>query len=74
LLVGGAYPKIGSIAKGAPVAAGDIVYAAAPGMPYGLPVADVNATGTSADNLFQEASLEFAYSINDAQAVLIIRE
>jgi cell shape-determining protein MreC len=71
LLVGGAYPKAMSIAKTAPIANGDIVYTAAPGIPYALPVAVVNATDTSADNLFQEASLDFAYDINGVETVLI---
>jgi len=71
LLVGGAYPKATSIAKTAAIANGDIVYTAAPGIPYALPVGIVNATDTSADNLFQEASLSFAYDINGVETVLI---
>ena len=73
LLVGGAYPKATSIAKTAAIANGDIIYTAAPGIPYALPVGIVNATDTSADNLFQEASLSFAYDINGVETVLIER-
>ncbi len=71
LLQGGAYPSAGSIAKGSAIAAADIVYTAAPGIPYGLPVAVIAATSTSADNLFENASLNFAYNINNIQAVVI---
>jgi len=73
LLVGGADPKATSIAKNAAVANGDIIYTAAPGLPYGLPIGTANATTISADNLFQEASLNFAYDVNDIQTVLIAR-
>jgi cell shape-determining protein MreC len=73
LLVGGAYPKATSIAKSAVITNGDIIYTAAPGIPYALPVGVVNATDTSADNLFQEASLSFAYDINGVETVLIER-
>lgn len=73
LFVGGADPKATSIQKSSPVESGDIVYTAAPGFPYGLPVALVNATDTSADDLFLEASLGFAYDINSIQTVLIAK-
>lgn len=73
LLVGGADPKAASIAKNMPVQNSDIVYTADAGFPYGLPIATVDATSTSADNLFQEASLNFAYDVNGIQAVLIER-
>lgn len=71
LIVGGSYPKVTSIAKTANIANGDVVYTASPGVPYALPVAVVNATNTSADNLFEEASLDFAYDINGVETVLI---
>ncbi|HVN26131.1 MAG TPA: rod shape-determining protein MreC [Candidatus Paceibacterota bacterium] len=71
LFEGGSYPKIGSIARTAGVAAGSIVYAAGPGMPYGLPVGQVSATSTSADSLFTEATLVFPYDINKVQTVVI---
>jgi len=71
LLLGGAAPKATSIAKSAAIAAGDIVYAAAPGLPYGIPIGNVTTKNISTDNLFQEASLEFMYNLNDIQTVLI---
>lgn len=73
LLTGGASPRATSIVKTAAVAPGDIVYTAAPGIPYGLPVAVIAATTTSPDNLFTEAPLGFAYDINTIQTVLIAR-
>jgi len=73
LFTGGSYPKAVSIRKNAPVHVGDIVYAAAPGLPYGLPIAVVSATSTSPDDLFEEAELSFAYDINGIQTVLIAK-
>ena len=72
LLQGGAEPLVGSIAAGDAIAAGDIVYTAAPGMPYALPIAEVTATGTSPDNLFEQASIDIPYDINNVQTVLIV--
>ena len=74
LLTGGSYPKATSIAKTAAIVNGDIIYTAAPGIPYGLPIAVVNTTNASADKLFQEASLNFAYDINSVDTVLIARQ
>ncbi len=73
LLVGGASPIATSIKKDAPVAAGTIVYSAAPGLPYGLPVAIIASTSTSPDTLFEEAALDFAYDVDGVQAVLIAK-
>lgn len=72
LFVGGAAPHVTSIAKSAAVHPGDIVYTAAEGMPYGLPVAIVQSTSTSPDELFQEATLGFAYDVNTIQAVVLL--
>lgn len=69
LLAGGAYPKAISISKDATVAVGDVVYAAAPGIPYALPVGKIASIAVSSDNLFQEATLGFAYDINDIETV-----
>lgn len=71
LLQGGSYPKVGSIVKTATLAAGDVVYTAAPGLPYGLPIGEVAATSTSADSLFQDATIVFPYDINTIQTILI---
>jgi cell shape-determining protein MreC len=73
LLTGGAYPKITSIQKNAPLQRGEIVYSAAGGLPYGLPVAVIQATSTSPNGLFEEAVLSFAYDINAVQTVLIAK-
>lgn len=73
LLVGGSDPKATSIAKNAALQSGDIISTAASGFPYGLPIGIANATSTSADGLFQEASVSFAYNTNDVQTVLIER-
>ena len=73
LLAGGAAPLATSIVKSAKVAPGDIVYSAAPDLPYGMPIAVVQATGTSPDGLFETASLGFAYDANTLQSVVIER-
>ncbi len=73
LLQGGSYPTVGSIASTAKIAPGDIVYSAAPGLPYAAPLAQVTATSTSADSLFQQASLSFPYDVNNVETVLIMK-
>jgi rod shape-determining protein MreC len=73
LLIGGSYPLITSIAKKSSIGINDIIYTAAPGMPYALPVGEVQSTSTSADNLFEQAALVFPYDINDIQTILIAR-
>lgn len=73
LFMGGASPRAVSIKKDAALASGDIVYTAASGFPYGMPVAVVVSTSTSPDNLFEEATLGFAYDVNAVQTVLIAR-
>lgn len=74
LLQGSLYPVVGSIAKSSPVVPGDIVYAAGQGFPYGLPIGEVSATSTSADSLFEQASLNFTYDINNVQTVVIKKQ
>jgi rod shape-determining protein MreC len=71
LLTGGSYPFIASISKNAHIGANDIVYTAAPGIPYALPIGEVQSTSTSADNLFEQAALVFPYDVNTIQTVLI---
>jgi rod shape-determining protein MreC len=71
LLVGGAYPKAGSVSKKAALASGDVVITADPNLPYGLPVGTVRDVSISADNLFEEATINFTYDINSIQTVLI---
>jgi hypothetical protein len=64
---------VGSIARTAAIAPGDVVYSAAPGIPYAQPIAEVVATSTSADSLFQQATLNFPYDINNVETVLIMK-
>ena len=73
LLQGGADPVVGSIESAAAIAPGDIVYSAAPGIPYAQPIAKVVATSTSADSLFEQATLGFPYDINNVETVLIVK-
>ena len=73
LLQGGSDPIIGSITGAATIMPGDIVYSAASGLPYGEPIAQVVATSTSMDSLFQQATLHFPYDINNVQTVLILK-
>lgn len=73
LLQGGSDPSVVSVASNAQVALGDVVYSASPGLPYGLPIAEIAATSTSADSLFEQASLNFAYDANSIETVLIMK-
>ena len=71
LLVGGAYPKAGSISKKASLTNGDVVVTADSNFPYGLPVGVVRDVSISKDNLFEEATINFSYDINSIETVLI---
>ena len=74
LFVGGIYPKVVSISKSATVQAHDVISTADaenPLIPYGVPIAEIAGVNVSADNLFQEASLNFPYDINAIQAVMV---
>jgi len=73
LLQGGSYPIVTSVANTATVVPGDIVYSAAAGIPYALPIAQVVATSTSPDSLFQQTTLLFPYDINNVETVLIMK-
>lgn len=73
LLQGGADPIVGSIASTAKVSPGDVVYSAAPGIPYAQAIADVVATSTSPDDLFEQAALSFPYNINNIETVFILK-
>ena len=66
--------QLTSSQAGATILPGDIVASAAPGVPYGLPVARVIATSTSADSLFQQATLSFPYDINNIETVFIVKK
>lgn len=71
LLQGSSEPTVGSISNSAAIQTGDIVYSAASGLPYGLPIGTIAATSTSPDSLFQQATLNFGYDINSIQTVFI---
>ncbi len=73
LLRGGTLPKLTLIPLNAGVSSGDIVYSASPDFPYGLPIGEVATVATSSDNLFREATLNFAYDINSVSAVLVAK-
>jgi cell shape-determining protein MreC len=71
LLSGGTDPMATSIAKSAELAVGDIIYAAAPGISYAIPIGTVASVAPTPDNLFQEAPLNFAYDVNNVETVAI---
>jgi cell shape-determining protein MreC len=71
LLVGGVYPTVTSVLKGAAIQTGDVVVNAGASLPYGLPVAEIGNIGATPDNLFQGASLTFSYDVNGIQTVLV---
>jgi rod shape-determining protein MreC len=73
LLTGGASPMAGSILKKAAVKNGDIVTTADPDFPYGIPVGVINSVSISPDNLFEQATVSFAYDMNNVQTVFIAK-
>jgi cell shape-determining protein MreC len=72
LFQGGAEPAVVSIAKDVTIQPGDIIYSAAPGIPYALPIGQVGDVSVAANNLFQQATVNFVYDINSVQTVLIL--
>jgi rod shape-determining protein MreC len=74
LLTGGSYPFVASIAKSSHIGVNDIIYSAAPGIPYALPIGEVQSTSTSADNLFEQATIVFPYDLNNIQTVSIAKQ
>lgn len=72
LFEGGGEPKLTFIPKEAEVRPGDIVYAADPSFPYGLPLGEVQEIRISDGGLFREATLRFAYDLNGLRAVLLL--
>lgn len=73
LVVGGSYPMAESIAKTATITAGDVIYNAAPGIPYALPMGEIGNVTLTPNNLFEEASLIFPYDIGMIQTVEILK-
>jgi rod shape-determining protein MreC len=74
LLKGGSLPEIDLIPLKAKIESGDIVYTVSPDFPYGLPVGEVESIKVSANQLFQEATLSFAYDINAVETVLVAKK
>jgi len=73
LFQGGSLPKAVLISQKAEIRPGDIVYSVSPDFPYGLAVGGVGGVMPSADKLFQEATINFAYDVNTIQTVLIAK-
>jgi len=73
LLSGGAEPQVTLIPGKSKVVSGDIVYSAAAGSPYGLPIGDLGVIKSSADRLFIEAGLNLPYDLNEIKLVSIVK-
>ncbi len=71
LLTGGSTVSLGLISGTATVQKGDIVYSAAAGFPYGLPLGEIDGVRVSDDKLFQVATLAVPYDTGDIATVLI---
>lgn len=72
LFAGGVEPRLTFIPRQAVVAPGDIVYAVDPSLPYGLAVGEVKEVHFLEDELFQEATLRFAYDLNRLRVVFLL--
>lgn len=72
LLEGGGQPKLTLIPKNAEIRAGDIVFSAAPHLPYGLAVGEVKDTTLASGGLLQEATLRLPYDLNRIRTVEIL--
>ncbi len=73
LFKGGNLPKVMLIPTKSEVQKGDIIYSSSPDFPYGLPVGEIDEVSVSADQLFKEATVAFAYDINTIQTVRIAK-
>lgn len=73
LLVGGLSPTLTLIAKGSPVAVGDVVYSADPSLPYGVSLGTVAEVRDAADGVLREATLALPYSLAGLRAVSVFR-
>jgi len=72
LFEGGASPKLTTIAKGAAVAPGNAIVAAAAGFPYGLAVGTVSGVADSGSQPFREAAVAVPYDVSGLRVVFII--
>ena len=73
LLVGGVTPHLTLIAKNASVNENDAVFSAVPEFPYGIAVGTAKDIHLQKDELFEEASLEAQYDVNNVKSVLILQ-
>ncbi|OGY99467.1 MAG: hypothetical protein A2945_01255 [Candidatus Liptonbacteria bacterium RIFCSPLOWO2_01_FULL_52_25] len=74
LFKGGNLPKITLIPEKSEVRKGDVIYSSSPDFPYGIPVGEINKITASADQLFQEATVTFAYDVGAIQAVMVTKQ
>lgn len=75
LLVGGNEPRITLITKDFNVAKGDVVYLAAPALPFGIPLGELKDTPKdSEDNLFKEALLYLPYEFGSIRVLQIMSD
>jgi rod shape-determining protein MreC len=74
LLVGGSYPAVESIPKIATISAGDVVMSVASSVPYGTAIGTIATIGLAPNNLFEEAQVSVPYTMNDVQAVAIVKQ
>lgn len=73
LFKGGLLPQLALIPLEANINPGDIVYSASSDFPYGLAIGDIKEVKVSKDKLFREATLKFAYDLNEIKNVLIAK-
>jgi len=73
LLLGGHEIKLSLISKKKAAQAGQTVTLAAPQYPYGLLIGTAQDLRDSADNLFQEATLQTPYAISELNDVYVIK-
>ena len=73
LFKGGNEPILALVEKNAGLLEGDIIYTAAPGFPYGLPLGEVREPRLAADQLFKEAKVSFPYETGKLRTVLVLQ-
>jgi cell shape-determining protein MreC len=72
LLVGGPDPKLTLISKDATSTAGESVYNASPGFPYGIALGLVDTVNIARDQLFHEATIRFPYDVGAVRTVFVL--
>lgn len=68
---GGTVPQLTLIDKAAHIEKGDVIYAASPDLPYGLPVGEVASVDSGVNMPFAEAAVAIPYDINAVRVVYI---